>query len=71
MPDEELRHELKEMGVRLQRLEDLCQQTTDVLRGTGDRMGLVGRVEVLWRSWAIGIGLLGMAAGWVLNEVVK
>ena len=51
-------------------LEKLQQETTELLRGRGDSMGMVGQVQVLWRSWVVVVGFAGMAAGYILKSFV-
>lgn len=40
------------------------------LRGQGDELGLVGWMMVLRRTWIAMVALLGMALGYVVNDVV-
>ena len=42
----------------------------DTLRGRGDELGLVGWMMVLRRTWIAMVALLGMALGYVANDVV-
>ena len=42
-----------------------------LVRKQGDDLGLVGRVEVLWRTWGAGLTLIGAAVGSFLTLLVK
>lgn len=54
----------------LQEHEEMLTQINDTLRGRGDELGLVGWMMVLRRTWITMVALLGMALGYVMNDVV-
>lgn len=54
-------------------LREHAQMITSIdetLRGRGDELGLVGWMMVLRRTWIAMVALLGMALGYVANDVV-
>ena len=50
--------------------QQLVREIDRTLRGAGDELGLVGWVNVIRRSWLALVALLGMASGYVVNDVV-
>jgi hypothetical protein len=64
MPADEISNELKEIKERLTAIES-------VLRGDGMGIGLIAQVQILWRSWAVGLSLLSAAGGFFLRGVFQ
>ena len=54
----------------LQEHSNMIASMDDTLRGRGDELGLVGWMMVLRRTWIAMVALLGMALGYVVNDVV-
>jgi hypothetical protein len=72
-----LRHELGYQsdapGSMRRQLEEntaMIRAIDQTLRGHGDELGLVGWMMVLRRTWIAMVALLGMALGYVVNDVV-
>ena len=72
-----LRHELGYQtdapGSIARQLEEntaMIRAIDQTLRGQGDELGLVGWMMVLRRTWIAMVALLGMALGYVVNDVV-
>ena len=67
MPDDDIYRELKALSVRMDRLERAQHETVELLRGTGTGTGLIGRVDVMWRTWVPVLTLIGAACGYLLR----
>lgn len=80
MPDTEiteLRDQLQRINNKLETMSDrqqvfdkFCHEMTQLLRGEGNSSGMVGRVELMWRSYIVVVGCGGMVAGWLLKTFV-
>ncbi len=57
-------------SARAEEHEQMIASIDDTLRGRGDELGLVGWMMVLRRTWIAMVALLGMALGYVVNDVV-
>ena len=53
---------VKQHELKLGKIESL-------LNGNG-RLGIVGKLEVVWRSYVGLIGVAGMIAGWILRDLM-
>ena len=51
--------------------EQMIRTIDDALRGRGNDLGLIGWVVVIRRTWVALVGLLGAAAGYILNDLVE
>lgn len=71
MAEDDLRQRLEATDARLSHVEIAMQQTNDLLRGVGDDSGLVGKIQIMWRSYVLLVGAVGGIIGFVLNEVMR
>lgn len=71
MAEDDLRQRLEAIDARLSHVEIAMQQTNDLLRGVGDDSGLVGKIQIMWRSYVLLVGAVGGIIGFVLNEVMR
>ena len=51
----------------LERLAQSVAEISEILRGQNDSMGLIGKINVLWRSWVFLVGLFGGAVGFFVR----
>lgn len=65
-----INNQLEIMADRQKVFDRFCRDMTQLLRGEGNSSGMVGRVEIMWRSWVFLIGCGGMVAGWLLKTLV-
>lgn len=56
--------------MRLLAIEKSQVETSHVLRGKDDEIGLVGRVQILWRSWYVVLTFAGAVVGYITKSVV-
>lgn len=57
---------------RLDALETGLKEVVDLIHGkSGEQMGLVARVQIMWHSYVWMIGLLGAGIGSAVTLVVK
>lgn len=57
---------------RLEVLETGLKEVVDLIHGkSGEQMGLVTRVQIMWHSYVWLIGLLGAGIGSAITIVVK
>lgn len=48
-----------------------CTEALNLLRGEKDQIGLVGKVELLFRSWHVLLSLVAALAGYIVRLVTE
>jgi len=57
---------------RMQRAEQQIEQLSRLITGDGSsNLGIAARLEIVWRSYLWLFGVLGVAAGWIINELMR
>ena len=56
---------------RLQETHDLAAETLKLLRGEGNQMGIIGRVEVLTKSWNVLLCSVTALAGYIIRLITE
>ncbi len=52
---------------RLQETQDIAAETLKLLRGEGNQMGIIGRVEVLSKTWNVLLCSVTALAGYIIR----
>lgn len=74
MADDDLRSRLEAIELRLSHVEAAQLQTNNLLRGNaddGNDSGLIGKIQIMWRSYVLLVGAVGGIIGFVLNEIMR